>query len=72
MATRIKLRDGTEALVQATLDELKKAVVIAMRSSQLIEIEQPDGSVAVINPHEIQYFVEDPGAAPSRQFETTG
>jgi len=59
MAIRIKLRDGTEALVQASRDTLEAAI----QKGQLLEIEQPDGRVVVVNAGEIQSFQEDPAAA---------
>ena len=69
MAIRIKLRDGTEALVQATMSELQRAIRAAMQSQQLLEIEMPGGKVLVVNPQEIQYFVEEPEAAESLRDE---
>ncbi len=63
MATRINLRDGSQALVQATIDQLRVALQSAIARNQLVEIEQPGGKVAVINPHEVVSFQEEPEAA---------
>ncbi len=65
MAIRIKLRDGTEALIQATMAEWQEAVQAAMREQKVLEIEQPDGRVVIVKPQEIQYYEEDPAAAPA-------
>jgi hypothetical protein len=63
LAIRIKLRNGSEALVQATMTQWQEALKTAMRGRQLLEIEQPDGTVAVVNPQEIESFREEPEAA---------
>ncbi len=74
MAIRIKLRNGSEALVQATMVQWQDALKTAMRGGQLLEIEQPDGTVAVVNPREIESFREEPGAAEALagRFEAAG
>jgi len=74
MATRINLRDGSQALVQATIDQLREALQTAIARGQLVEIEQPGGKVVVINPQEVVSFQEEPEAGPelARQFETAG
>jgi hypothetical protein len=73
MATRINLRDGSQALVQATVDQLRDALQTAIQRGQLVEIEQPSGKVAVINPQEVVSFQEEPEAAQdlAHQFEKT-
>ncbi|HTW43073.1 MAG TPA: hypothetical protein VMD79_12230 [Solirubrobacteraceae bacterium] len=63
MATRINLRDGSQAIVQATIDQLRGALQTAIARGQLVEIEQPGGKIAVINPHEVVSFQEEPEAA---------
>jgi hypothetical protein len=63
VATRINLRDGSQALVQATIDQLREALQGAIARNQLVEIEQPGGKIAVINPHEVVSFQEEPEAA---------
>jgi hypothetical protein len=63
MATRINLRDGSQAIVQATIDQLRQALQTAIARGQLFEIEQPSGKVVVINPHEVVSFQEEPEAA---------
>jgi hypothetical protein len=63
MAIRIKLRDGSEVLVQASLDQWQDAIRVATAKHEMLEIERPDGSVIAVNPQEIQYSQEDPEAA---------
>jgi hypothetical protein len=63
VAIRIRLRDGSEALVQATMGQWQEALQGAMRRQQLLEIEQPDGTVIVVNPQEVLSFREEPEAA---------
>ncbi len=58
MAVRIKLTDGTEVLVRASVDELGKA----LRSAGLLEIEQPDGRKIAITPQAIEWMEEEPDA----------
>lgn len=63
MAIRIKLRNGKEAIVRATMAQWQEALQSASQRGQLLEIRQPDGSVAVVSPHDIDSFREDPSAA---------
>lgn len=63
MAIRVKLRDGSEVLVQATLNEWQEALQAAKKSQQLLEIEQPDGTIAIVDPSEVRTFREDPAEA---------
>jgi hypothetical protein len=74
MATRINLRDGSQALVQASIEELQKALHAAIQRGQLLQIEGPGGQIVVINPQEIVSAREEPEAAPdlARQLETAG
>lgn len=45
------------------MSQWQEALQTAMRGQQLLEIEQPDGAVAVVNPQEIESFREEPAAA---------
>ncbi len=74
MATRINLRDGSQALVQASIDELQKALQVSIQRGQLLEIEGPGGKLVVINPQEVVSAREEPDSAPelARQLETAG
>lgn len=63
MAIRIKMRNGSEVLVQATMTQWQEALKTATQRQQLLEIEQPDGTVAPVNPLEIESFREEPDAA---------
>lgn len=63
MAVRIKLNDGTEMLVQATLDELTKALRAATERADVLKIEQPDGRVIAVTPQAVETIQEEPEAA---------
>jgi hypothetical protein len=63
MAIRIRLQDGSEILVQATLDQWHHAFRKALAKNEVLEVEGPDGNVIAVNPQQIQYFIEDPAAA---------
>jgi hypothetical protein len=63
MAVRIRLRDGSEVLVQATLEQWQEAIRVATAKREPLEIERPDGNLIAVNPQEIQYSREDPQAA---------
>lgn len=62
MAVRVKLNDGTEMLVQATLDELAKALQAASGTGAVLRIEQPDGRVIAITPQAVETIQEEPEA----------
>ncbi len=63
MAIRIKLRNGSEVLVRATLAEWQEALQVATQRQQLLEIKQPDGSIAPVNPSEVESYREEPEVA---------
>jgi hypothetical protein len=65
MAVRIKLSDGTEVLVEATLDELEKALRAAAETAMVLRIEQPDGNIIAITPQAVETMQEDPEAGPA-------
>jgi hypothetical protein len=62
MAVRIKLSDGTEMLVEATLDELTKALRAASETGDVLKIEQPDGRVIAVTPQAVETLAEEPEA----------
>lgn len=62
MAIRIKLNDGTEMLVQATLEEMEKAFRAATETGAVLKIEQPDGRVIAVTPQAIDTMWEEPEA----------
>ena len=63
LAIRIRLADGREVLVQATLDELEAALRAARERNQLVRVEQPDGTVVAISPEAVETLQEDQQAA---------
>ena len=62
MAVRIKLSDGSEMLVQATLDELTRALRAAIETADVLKIEQPDGRTIAITPQAVERMQEEPEA----------
>jgi hypothetical protein len=65
MAVRVKLNDGTEMLIQATLDELAKALQAALGTGAVLKIEQPDGRVIAITAQAVETIREEPEAEPA-------
>ena len=70
-ATRIRLTDGEDIIVDAEFPELMKAFRGALRAGRALEIRNEDGKTVAFNPSTILYFVEDGaadtnGAAPLR------
>jgi hypothetical protein len=63
VAIEVELRDGRVALVQATMSAWRDALNAAIEEGRQLQIEQPDGSVVVVEPREIKGFREDPEAA---------
>jgi hypothetical protein len=60
MTLMVKLNDGTEMVVEATLAELERALQRATKYSSVLEIEDPSsGYIVVVTPHAIQSFRED-------------
>ena len=62
MAVRLKLKDGTEILVQASLDELANALQAASTTGAVLKIEQPNGRMMAITPQAVETILEEPGA----------
>jgi hypothetical protein len=62
MAIRIKLSDGAEIAVQASLDRWDSAWRRAIATNAFIEIQFPDGSIRPIDPRSIEWFREEPEA----------
>jgi hypothetical protein len=61
MAVRLKLSDGTEMLVQATLDQMADALPAASQQGAILKIEQPDGRSIAITPQAVETLQEAPG-----------
>lgn len=53
MAVKVKLSDGTEYVLKGSLDELAKAVRLALDNSEFIEVEDGEGVTRRINPSQI-------------------
>ena len=63
MAVRLRLADGRELLIQATLDELEAALRKAAEKAALLRIEQPDGTVIAVAPSAVETMQEAPEEA---------
>lgn len=63
MAVRMRLADGRELLLQATLDQLEKALRQARTHDALLRIEQPDGTVIAVSPAAVETLQEAPEEA---------
>ena len=72
MAVRITLTDGSEFIVEATLDEWDKAFRGARSKDAPIEIELADGSIRPVDPRSVVAFREEPEAesALREQFQS--
>jgi hypothetical protein len=70
MAVRVKLSDGTEVLVEATLDELTDALRSARERGDVLKIERPNGQRIAITPQAVETIEEAPEeeAALRQQF----
>ena len=62
MAVRIKLSDGTELLVQATLDELTRALRAATETGDVLTIEQHNGRMIAVTAQAVETMQEEPEA----------
>jgi hypothetical protein len=59
-ATRIRLTDGEDIVVDVELPELMQAFQSALTSHQALQIQHPNnGKTVAFNPNTILYFVED-------------
>jgi len=65
MTVRIKLSDGTEVIVEATVDEMTKAMKAATETGTVVKIEQPAGTIFAISPQAIETIQEEPQAEPA-------
>ena len=71
MAVRVRLSDGRELLIQATLDELERALRVARARDSLIRVEQADGSVIAVAPEAIETLQEAPEEADALERRLT-
>lgn len=63
MAVRMRLADGRELLIQATLDELEATLRTAVEQIGLLRIEQADGTVIAVAPMAVETMQEVPEQA---------
>jgi hypothetical protein len=69
VAIRVKLSDGNEFLVDATLARWDSAFRAALAQNAVLEIQLPDGSIKPIDPRSIESFREEPEAARELEFQ---
>jgi hypothetical protein len=61
---RLKLDTGTNLVIQASADEVKRAFQAAVDSNEPMKVRTPDGVLA-LNPYRVVYLEEEPeGASP--------
>ncbi len=69
MAIRLKINEGDEFLIEATLRQWDSAFRRALARNAVLEIQLPDGSIRPVNPREIESFREEPEAETSQARE---
>jgi hypothetical protein len=76
MAVRIKLIDGEELLIDVDLAEWNRAFRRALKADAMLEIENAEGGILGINPHQVLYLeeasAEELAAEEDRQPEPAG
>ncbi|HKF79770.1 MAG TPA: hypothetical protein VKB17_02980 [Thermoleophilaceae bacterium] len=58
MAVRLKMDQGPNLVILASLDEVNRAFQAALDSNEPLKVETPDGVVAV-NPQRVLYLEEE-------------
>lgn len=56
MAVRVRLNDGINLVVNAEIDDFRKAYEDALKNKKLLEVENGQGKMRVLNPVQILYF----------------
>jgi len=58
MAVKIKLAQGAEIVVAASLDEIAAALSTALEHGELLKVENGNGKLRVVNPQQVVYVEE--------------
>jgi hypothetical protein len=69
MSIRIKLTDGEQLEVDVELDDWNRAFQRALQRDAMLEIEDSQGRVLGINPHQVLYLEGDPAEGSARPGE---
>ena len=69
MPIKIKLIDGESLLVDVDVKEWNRAFQKALGRGSMLEIEDADGRVLSINPHQILYLEEAPAEGSGADFQ---
>ena len=56
---RLKLDTGTNLVIEASADEVNRALQAAVDSNEPMKVRTPDGVLA-LNPHRVVYLEEEP------------
>ena len=64
MAVKIKLAQGAEIVVAASLDEMAAALSTALEHGELLKVENGNGKLRVVNPQQVVYVeIDEPTTA---------
>jgi hypothetical protein len=66
MAVRLNMDQGPNLVILASLDEVNRAFQAALDSNEPLQVETPDGRVAV-NPRRVLFLQEEPDRAIRRE-----
>jgi hypothetical protein len=66
MAVRLKMDEGPNLVILASLDEVNRAFQAALDSKEPLQVQTPDGVVAV-NPQRVLYLQEESEGALRRE-----
>ena len=58
MAVRLKMDQGSDVVILASLDEVNRVFQAALASKEPVKVQTPDGLVAV-NPQRVLYLEEE-------------
>jgi hypothetical protein len=71
VAVKVRLNDGINLVVNANIDDFRKAYEDALKNSLLLEVENGQGKMRVLNPVQILYF-EDATDADAESDQQAG
>lgn len=60
--TRVRLGDGVELWIDASLDDARKAWRKALAEAQMLEIKGRNGAIVAVNPNQVLYLEEGDAA----------
>jgi hypothetical protein len=60
--TRVRLNDGVELWIEASLEDARTAWRKALADAQMLEIKGSDGALVAVNPNQVLYLEEGTAA----------